>query len=231
MRGKFITFEGIDASGKSTQAMRLFQELKSQDVPVIFTREPGGLNLDVCERIRNIILNHTNTNMTAETELLLFMASRAQHVAELIKPNLEKGVHVLCDRFVDATMAYQGYGRGLDLSWIQQLNEFSCKGLRPDLTLLLDIAAEEFVIRTQKNNKKFDRIESLGSDFQAKIREGYLSIARKEPGRMAVVDSMRNEDEVASAIFGHVSPLLGLAPAGGIVKTEFGATMNGKGVS
>ncbi len=211
-RGKFITFEGIDASGKSTQATRLLQELKSLNVPVVFTREPGGLNLDICEKIRNVLLNHTSTSMTPETELLLFMASRAQHVAELIRPSLEKGIHVLCDRFVDATVAYQGYGRGLDLDWIERLNEFACNGMKPDCTLLLDIPAEEFVIRTQKNNKRYDRIESLGRDFQAKIRAGYLTIARQEPNRVALVDSTRTEDDVAADILNRVSLLLGLTP-------------------
>jgi len=138
--------------------------------------------------------------------------SVGRNVAELIRPSLEKGIHVLCDRFVDATVAYQGYGRGLDLDWIERLNEFACNGMKPDCTLLLDIPAEEFVIRTQKNNKRYDRIESLGRDFQAKIRAGYLTIARQEPNRVALVDSTRTEDDVAADILNRVSLLLGLTP-------------------
>ena len=117
-RGLFITFEGIDGSGKTTQARHLLRNLRQKDVPVLLTREPGGVNLEICEKIRNILLSKANTNMAQETELLLFMTSRSQHVRQLIEPSLQKGMVVICDRFADASVAYQGYGRGLQsMAW------------------------------------------------------------------------------------------------------------------
>lgn len=207
-RGKFITFEGIDASGKSTQARLLFARLQQEKIPVLLTREPGGFQVDISEEIRKLILNTSRFPMDAKTELLLFMASRSQHVAQCIAPSLLNGTHVLCDRFADATLAYQGYGRALDRSWIDSLNRFSCGSIWPDCTFLLDISVEEFCRRKKRDNAKHDRIESMGTKFEEQVRKGYLALAKKEPNRFVCLDGTQSQEELSQKIYQHSLTLL-----------------------
>jgi dTMP kinase len=186
MRGKLITFEGIDYSGKTTQAKRLFNYLKRKGHKVILLREPGGEK--VSENIRQVLLSSRNTGMNPLTELLLYEAARAQLVSKIILPALSQGKLVICDRFYDSSLAYQGYGRRLDTKMIDYLNRVSVSGLNPDLTILIDIPIKVFSSRMRQNNKKKDRIEKEKIDFYKRVREGYLKIAEKEKKRFKVID-------------------------------------------
>ena len=186
MKGKLITFEGIDYSGKTTQAMRLFNYLKRKGHKVILLREPGGEK--VSENIRQVLLSSRNTGMNPLTELLLYEAARAQLVSKIILPALRQGKLVICDRFYDSSLAYQGYGRGLDKKMVDYLNRVSVSGLKPDLTILMDISIKVFTIRMRLNNKKKDRIEKEKIDFYKRVRDGYLKIAGKEKKRFKVID-------------------------------------------
>jgi len=183
----FITFEGIDGCGKSTQLALLRSYLERAGCTVTATREPGGTAL--AEAIRNYLL-HTQQPLAARTELLLFGAARAQHVAEVIRPALERGEAVLSDRFTDSTVAYQGGGLNLDRDFIEQVNCFATDGLKPHLTILLDVEPEVGFARRTKgaSSEKEDRIEGRGLEFQHLVRAAYLSIANTEPARMVVVD-------------------------------------------
>lgn len=186
MTGSLITFEGIDYSGKTTQAKKLVSHLRRKGYKVILLREPGGEK--VSESIRQVLLSSKNIGMNPLTELLLYIASRAQLVSKIILPALKQGKIVICDRFYDSSLAYQGYGRGLDKKMIEYLNKISTLGIKPDLTILVDIPIEIFVKRIRKNNKKKDRIEKEKIDFYKKVRDGYLKIARREKKRFRVID-------------------------------------------
>ncbi|MCJ7498357.1 MAG: dTMP kinase [candidate division Zixibacteria bacterium] len=194
MKGILITFEGIDYSGKTTQVKKLVGYLRRKDHKVILLREPGGEK--VSESIRQVLLSSKNIGMNPLTELLLYIASRAQLVSKIILPALKQGKIVICDRFYDSTLAYQGYGRGLDKKMIEYLNKISTLGIKPDLTILIDIPIEIFVKRMRKNNKKKDRIEKEKIDFYKKVRDGYLKIARREKKRFKVIDGSGEIDEV-----------------------------------
>ncbi|MFH0930593.1 MAG: dTMP kinase [Candidatus Zixiibacteriota bacterium] len=185
MKGILITFEGIDYSGKTTQVKKLVSYLRRKSYKVILLREPGGEK--VSENIRQILLASKNTGMNPVTELLLYIASRAQLVSKIILPALKQGKIVICDRFYDSTLAYQGYGRGLDKKTIEYLNKISTLGVKPELTILIDIPIGIFVKRMRKNNKKKDRIEKEKVGFYKKVREGYLKIARREKKRFKVI--------------------------------------------
>ena len=211
-KGLFITFEGIDGSGKSTQANMLYRRLRDNKFDVILTREPGGINLEICEKIRNVILNHQSVNISQKTELFLFMASRSQHVAELIKPSIKKGIIVICDRFADASIAYQGYGRGLDIEWIKKLNNFACQGVIPDRTFLLDIPSKEFTLRKKKDNSSLDRIERSGEEFQSSVRKGYLEIEKEESSRFVRFDGTKSKEKIADMIYASLETLLATMP-------------------
>ena len=184
-----ITFEGIDGSGKTTQSKRLFRFLKERGLPVHLFREPGGTPL--AERLREILLVE---EMDERTELLLFEASRAELCSKIILPLLESGEIVILDRFTDSTLAYQGYGRGIDLELVERLNEFSTFGLRPDLTFLLDLDPRTSLERVKERT----RFESL--EFLKKVREGFLEIARKEPDRVVILRTDIPEDQVFEEI-------------------------------
>jgi len=186
MRGRFITFEGIDGCGKTTQAERLIRRLRSQGYTVVFTREPGGT--EIAEQIRALVLDAQCTEMTDLTELLLYMASRAQHTKELIQPSIEAGHIVVSDRYADATVAYQGYGRGLDLDIITTLNRIATGGVWPDLTVLLDIPPLEAARRRRKMNEVPDRLEREERAFHTRVRAGYLTLAEQDPNRFLVLD-------------------------------------------
>ncbi len=180
--GKFITFEGPEKSGKSTQAKLLSEHLKAEGYKVIFLREPGST--EIGERIRQILLDTRHQGMSEMTEMLLYMAARAQIVEELIKPSLKKGFIVLCDRFLDSTLAYQGYGCGLDKNSILSVGRLATSGIRPDLTLLLDFWA---CSENLKNHKAPDRIEMRPHSFHDKVRRGYFELAKKFPRRIRIV--------------------------------------------
>ncbi len=188
----FITFEGIEGSGKSTQAKLLVEYLRGKGLNVILTREPGGVELS--ERIRSILIE-TGLDISPRAELLLFLASRAQHTDGLIRPSLQKGHIVVCDRYIDASVAYQGYGRGLSIEMIKRLNDWATGGIRPNLTVLLDLSPEEGLERV-RTSKKMDRIEGENLEFHRRVREGYLEIARSDPDRFLVLDATRSMEEI-----------------------------------
>ena len=207
----FITFEGIEGCGKSTQAKRLVNRLRELAVPLVFTLEPGGTS--VGQKIRRILLDSRNQHLSPLTELLLYAADRAQHVEEVIKPALEQGKWVLCDRFFDATTVYQGYARGLDMKLIVTLNEKASPGIRPDITFLIDCAVEIGLERALKRNKiQFqegqDRFEREKKAFHEAVREGYLTMATEDRERFVVVDGTLKEDELEEIIFKHVEPFI-----------------------
>ena len=188
--GLFITFEGLDGCGKSTQARLLARALKQMGYAVLLTREPGGTKLG--NRLRRFLL-HPASKVCPEAELLLYLADRAQHVQEIIMPALQAGKIVLCDRFNDSTVAYQGGARGFDLEWIQKLCLFATQDLQPDCTLYLDIDPQEGLSRVKRSK---DRIEKEGVSFHQKIRSAYLAIAKIEPNRFHVLDGSKSPDDV-----------------------------------
>lgn len=203
MKGRFITFEGIEGSGKSTQIARLADQLRTAGHSVVLTREPGGTSIG--DQIRKVLLDPANTDLDPTAELLLYAASRAQHLQGVILPAVERGVTVLCDRFSDATLAYQGYGRGLDREKIRELDRFVTAGMRPDLTLLLDIDARIGVARAHGRNatqglESESRFENEEIAFHDRVRQGYLALAHQEPHRIKIVDASRTPDEVQKAI-------------------------------
>lgn len=180
-QGRFITIEGPEGSGKSTHSRLLCAYLRREGFKVLHTREPGGTSIG--EAIRRILLDKKNRGMSAASEFLLFMAARAQIVDEIIKPALRKGYIVVCDRFHDATVAYQGYGAGIDLKLIESMGRSVTGGLKPDLTVLLDV---ETSVGLRRSGVK-DRMEIKSVRFHKKVREGYLKIAKKEPGRIKLI--------------------------------------------
>ena len=201
--GIFITFEGIEGCGKSTQARRVRESLIESGLEVVFTREPGGSCIG--EKIRDILLDPENHAMVPLTELLLYEASRHQHMAEVIEPALEAGKVVICDRFYDASTAYQGYARGINVDDVERLNLIASAGKRPDLTIILDLPAEIGLKRIGKNP---DRIEGEGVEFHERVRAGYLEIAAKEPDRVKVVDGSGTIEETFMKVWAPVESLL-----------------------
>ncbi len=189
-KGLFITFEGIDGSGKSTQLDLLCDLFKSKNIDFIKTRDPGGTDLGL--QLREILL-HYKGKMAPLCELYLYLADRAQHVEEKLLPALENGTIVLCDRYLDSTLAYQGYARGLDKQKILELNAFAAQGLMPDLTLIFDIPAESAAKRLGETK---DRLESEKTDFHRKVREGYLDLAKHYPDRIKVLNAEEKPEEI-----------------------------------
>jgi dTMP kinase len=197
MSGLFITLEGIEGAGKSTIAERLDMWLRKQDYQTIVTREPGGTK--VGEKLREIIINKSLYKIPIENELLLIESARAQIMDEVVLPNLGKNKTVILDRHCDSTTAYQGYGRGIDLNFIAHLNNFSTRGRKPNLTLLLDLDVETGLsrARTQSNSHHFqDRFESETSLFMQRVRDGFLHIAEENPDRVVVIDAINPVDLV-----------------------------------
>ncbi len=180
MRGRFITFEGVEGCGKSTQMARLKEWMEEGGLPVRATREPGGTK--VGEGIRELLLAPRDEGLDAATELLLYEAARAQHVSEVIRPALEAGVHVLCDRFFDSTTAYQAFGRGLDEEMVRELNRMASGGIIPDLTLLFSVSIEEGLDRA-RGESAGDRLEGESLAFHRKVQAGFEALAKREPGR------------------------------------------------
>jgi dTMP kinase len=204
--GLFITFEGIDGSGKSTQLARAARYLADQGISIEVTREPGGTKIG--ETIREILISPENAEMDDTCEALLYMAARAQHVREKIAPAVGGGAVVLCDRFQEATFAYQGYGRGFDIKRIRELNSFATRGLNPDLTLIFDIRLECATRRMRAMGKAPDRLEQLSSEFFEKVRQGYLRQAEASPERMAVIDAEDSVESVWNVVRGELDRLV-----------------------
>lgn len=189
-KGLFITFEGADGCGKTTQLNLLAELLKSQGKEVLVTREPGAPGLG--EKIREILLNYDG-EVSSKAESFLFLADRAQHIDVVVKPAVEKGIIVLCDRYTDSTVAYQGYGRGLDLDRIKLLNDIATGGMKPNLTIVFDIDVETSMKRVGKEK---DRMESAGVEFHNRVRKGYLALAKQEPHRIKVIDASKSIEDI-----------------------------------
>lgn len=200
----FITFEGPDGSGKTTQARLLAEFLRARGYVVELTREPGGT--EIGEQIRNVILSTHNRAMRDETEVLLFSAARAQIVAELIRPALAAGKIVLCDRYYDSTFAYQGYGLGLDLDALRAITRFATGGLVPDVTFYVDVPAEIGLARRQRGAT--NRLDQKDIEYHARVRKGYLELARAEPARFVIVDGTRAIAQVQQDIRAHLLRVL-----------------------
>lgn len=201
MKGYFITLEGVEGSGKSTQVRLIKEYLESLGYKVVTTFEPG--DTEVGKEIRKILLSPDNTELVSKAELLLYVAERAQHVFELLKPSLEEGKIIISDRYTDATLAYQGYARGLDQNLIEELNTIATEGLEPDLTLLLDIDPQISLRRakqvTAENSSKGDRIEAEKISFHQKVRKGYLDLAKREE-RIELIDANQSIDNIFNSI-------------------------------
>lgn len=204
-RGLFITIEGIDGSGKSTHASMLANYLNERGIPSVLTREPGGTRIG--EQVRSILLDNVNSDMAAMTEVLLYAASRAQHVAQVIKPALEQGKVVLCDRFVDSSLAYQGYARGLGLDTVEAINEHALGGVWPDITLLLDISPEIAWKRILRDGFK-DRLESEGLELLKVVYEGYIDIARRYNDRFYIINAADGVNDIHKKILSIIEPKL-----------------------
>ena len=207
MAGAFISFEGIDGCGKSTQLRLLASELRLRGVPVVATREPGGTPLG--QKLRAALLD-VQEQVDPLTELLVFAADRAQHVRKHLLPALEQNQVVLSDRYADATVAYQGAGRGFDSKLIQEIVELATGGLKPDLTLLFDLSVPESAVRTRKRvqRKRTDRLDSEDAEFHSRVRDAYLEIAKREPDRFRVIDARGSVDETQRAVMNIVIPFL-----------------------
>jgi dTMP kinase len=200
----FITFEGIDGSGKTTQANLLVERFKEEKHDCIFLREPGGTGIS--EKIRTLLLDRDHLEMTQLAELFLFSAARTQLVTEVIRPCLDIGKIVVCDRFFDSTTAYQGYGRGIDIEAVRKVNSVASQGTVPDITFILDIELNEIDRRRSPARRAADRMESGGNQLFERVRRGYLEIARMEPRRCIVVNGMRPRQEIHEEIWGKIQP-------------------------
>lgn len=207
----FITFEGPEGSGKSTQIRRLAAALEAQNLPVLMTREPGGTTIG--NAIRNVLLDPARTEMSPRAETLLFNAARAQIVDQVIRPALDAGQLVLCDRYADSTLAYQGYGHGQVLEPLRRLGEYATGGLTPNLTIYLDIDVRDGLQRKQAGGaEEWNRMEEKALAFHQTVRSGYLELAAAEPDRWLVVDAAQSIDAVHAAIIARLQTLLAAQP-------------------
>jgi len=195
MKGKFITFEGSEGCGKSTQSYLLYEYLKKKGLKVIYIREPGGTRIG--EKIRNILLDTVNTAISAHCEMLLYMAARAQLVNEIIQPALRKGRIVVCDRFLDSTLAYQGYGLGIDVKLIKYIGEATTQNIHPDLTIFLDLPLEKGL---EHRKFKEDRIERRPLSYHGRVRNGYLKLASLNPRRIKIVKVREDKNKTQMKI-------------------------------
>jgi len=200
--GLFVTFEGPDGSGKTTQAQLLYEYLQERGYPVFLTREPGGTGIG--DQIREVLHSLENTEMLPQAEILLYSASRAQLVGQIIRPHLDRGEIVLCDRYADSTLAYQGYGHGLDLRVLQVITSFATGGLKPDLTIYLDIDVEEGLKRKlsayQAGEAEWNRMDQQEIAFHRRVRQGYLQMVAAEPERWVVIEAAQPPDVAQRAI-------------------------------
>jgi len=205
IKGTFITFEGSEGSGKSTQIELIKAYLRKKGKKVLFVREPGGVAIS--EKIRHILLDVANKEMGAECETLLYMAARAQLVEEVIKPALRQGRVVLCDRFLDSTVVYQGFGAGVDVKQIKSIGRFATQGITPDLTLVFDIPARIGLSRIKRPK---DRIEARAIHFHNKVRNGYLKLAKSEPRRISVIKVNKSKEAIHEIVKAKVSKILNI---------------------
>lgn len=192
-RGKFITFEGCDGCGKSTQLKLLSAYLTENNIPHIFTREPGGGAIS--EAIREILLSGKNEDMTDECEALLFAAARVQHLHDRVEPALREGKLVICDRYVDSSLAYQAYARGLGAEFVEKINAFALQNYRPDVTVFIDLTPEAAFLRKHGADEN-DRMEKAGIEFHKRVYEGYKAVAEKEPDRVVCVNGEQTPEEI-----------------------------------
>ena len=202
----FITFEGPEGSGKSTQIKLLHADLQARQMPVVMTREPGGT--PISEMVRRIILSPEHAEMSPLTEFLLFSASRAQLVSQFIRPHLEAGYVVLCDRYADSSLAYQGYARRLDLEALRLITRFATGGLTPDCTFYFDLDITVGLQRKQREGAPLDRLDSQAMEFHERVRRGYLEMAAQEPHRWVVIDAHGDVADVQAQVRRHVETLL-----------------------
>ncbi|WEV60379.1 dTMP kinase [Streptococcaceae bacterium ESL0729] len=198
MNGIFISLEGPDGAGKTTVLQHILEDLKRGKRKVVTTREPGGSK--VAEDIREIILDPQNTSIDGPTELLLYIAARRQHLNEKVKPALAQGDMVLVDRFIDSSVAYQGYGRGIDIEAIDWLNDFATDGLKPDLTIYLDVDSRTGLQRVMSGDREVNRLDLEREEMHEKVRKGYLKIASENPQRIVTIDASKSFEEVSSAV-------------------------------
>ncbi|MCX5680874.1 MAG: dTMP kinase [Candidatus Omnitrophica bacterium] len=205
LKGIFITFEGSEGCGKSTQVKLLCQFLRRKRKNVLHVREPGGIKIS--EKIRNILLDEKNNEMAKSCEVLLYMAARAQLVEQIILPALNKGKVVVCDRFLDSTIAYQGYGCGIDIRFIEEIGKYVTEKIKPNITFLLDLDTKKGLSRITKPK---DRIEQRSADYHRRVRKGYLAIARKEPERVKVIAGHQTREEIQKIIQHDITRLLSL---------------------
>jgi dTMP kinase len=196
-KGLFISFEGADGTGKSTQVRLLTEYLRSEGYDVLLTREPGGTVIS--ERIRNIILDPSTPEMDGHTEALLYAASRAQLVAEVLRPAIESGKIVICDRFMDSSIAYQGYARGLGQDTIRMINEFAVHGLQPDITFFMDLPPEKAMLRVESQGHK-DRLEAEDMNFHDKVYQGFKELSRFYDKRYVRIDASESIEEISEKI-------------------------------
>lgn len=203
MRGLFITLEGGDGAGKSTQIRNIKSFFEMKGLVVVHTREPGGTQIS--EKLREILLDSHNTEMDAVTETLIYAASRAQHVRELVKPALDEGSVVICDRFLDSSIAYQAYGRGLG-DMVKIVNSYATDGLTPDITFWMDIDPDAGKERVSKMGD-FDRLEMEARDFHYRVYEGYKAIAQSEPDRIKRIDASRSVEEISAEIIKYLEEI------------------------
>ena len=206
MSGIFITFEGIDFCGKSVQIKKLVEKLKAKKIDFFLLREPGGTIFS--EKIRDVLLTKEKDEMSSITEFLLFSAARAQIMKEKIKPALAQNKLVICDRYYDSSTAYQGYGRGINLQMINQINNFATESKTPDITFLIDIDLNEMEKRKEKLNIKLDRMEDQEKEFFVKVRDGFLNTAHQEPERFVVINGKNNINSIADEIWEKIKKLL-----------------------
>lgn len=206
--GTLISFEGPEGAGKSSILEAILPLLEEKGIPYITTREPGGVN--IAEKIRQVILDPDHTSMDAKTELLLYIASRRQHLVERVLPALAAGKVVLMDRFIDSSVAYQGYGRGLSVEDIEWLNQFATDGLKPDLTLYFDLDVEEGLARIARNQEReVNRLDMEGLELHHKVRQGYLALAEKEPERIVKIDASQSFEAVLADVLTILEKRLG----------------------
>jgi dTMP kinase len=201
----FITLEGPDGSGKTSQIPPLVEFLEQQGLKVVSTREPGGTPIG--NQVREILVNMKHkASMHPRTEILLFCSSRAQLVEQVVRPALANNEYVLCDRYADSTLAYQGYGHGVSIEWLKSLLDFATGGLKPDLTFLLDIPAEEG-LRRRRNSGGWNRLDDYDLAFHQRVRKGYLEMVQQEPDRWRVIDACRDQQSVQDSLRGEIDKL------------------------
>ena len=206
--GLFVTFEGVEGSGKSTQVRALEAHLEKRGIPTVVSREPGGTPLG--EELRGILLDPSQRGMLALTELFLYLASRSEHVSQVVRPALERGAVVVADRYTDASVAYQGGGRGLGWEVVEPLNRLATGGVKPDITFLLDLEPEDGLARFSGANGRpvLDRIESEALEFHRRVRAAYIDASRREPARFVVLDAGRDPGEITRLVVQRVDDLL-----------------------